>query len=179
LAKSPILMYRVMPPAYIEYDPTVVVVARNVIGLIQAAAPWVKAEHIGSTAVPNCSGKGIVDLAAFYPVGKIGATRDALDVMGFQHQRAGHIFPETRPMRVGAIEHNGEVFRLHVHVVAQDSPEALDLRRFRDVLRKDDALSRAYQAKKRTILQSGLSEPVGYTKEKGEFITAVLGGAAA
>ena len=34
----------------------------------------------------------------------------------------------------------------------------------------------AYQAKKRAILQSGLSEPVGYTKEKGEFITAVLGG---
>jgi GrpB-like predicted nucleotidyltransferase (UPF0157 family) len=179
LAKSPILTYQVMPPAYVEYDPNVVVVAQRVIALIRSAAPWISPEHIGSTAVPNCSGKGIVDLAAFYPAGKIDATRTALDAMGFQKQRAGHIFPETRPMRVGAIEHEGEVFRLHVHVVEQDSPEALDLRRFRDVLRKDDALSQAYQAKKRAILQSGLSEPVGYTKEKGEFITAVLGGAAA
>ena len=78
-------------------------------------------------------------------------------------------------MRVGAIDHDGEVFRLHVHVVAQDSPEAMDLRRFRDVLRKEYALSAAYQAKKRAILQSGLSDRC-YTKEKGEFITAVLGG---
>jgi GrpB-like predicted nucleotidyltransferase (UPF0157 family) len=176
LAKSPILMYQVLPPAYIEYDPEVVAVAQRVIALIDHAAPWVSTEHIGSTAVPNCSGKGIVDLAAFYANGKLKQTRDALDALGFQHQSAGHKFPEERPMRVGAIDHQGEVFRLHVHVVAQASPEAADLRRFRDVLRKDHALSSAYQAKKRAILQSGLSEPVGYTKEKGEFITAVLGG---
>jgi GrpB-like predicted nucleotidyltransferase (UPF0157 family) len=81
-------------------------------------------------------------------------------------------------MRVGAIDHDGEIFRLHIHVVAQDSTEATDLRRFRDVLRADDALSEAYQEKKRAILKSGLSEPVGYTREKGEFITAVLGRAA-
>jgi GrpB-like predicted nucleotidyltransferase (UPF0157 family) len=176
LAKSPILTYQVLPPAYIEYDPKVVDVAQRVIALIDAAAPWVNAEHIGSTAVPNCSGKGIVDLAAFYGDGKLAQTRTTLDALGFQHQSAGHKFPEERPMRVGAIDHGGEVFRLHVHVVALNSPEAADLRRFRDVLRKDHTLSASYQAKKRAILQSGLSEPVGYTKEKGEFITAVLGG---
>jgi len=167
-----------MPPAYVEYDPTVVAVAQRVVDLIQARAPWVHAEHIGSTAIPNCAGKGIVDLAAFYPPDMLATTRDALDAMGFQRQRAGHIFPESRPMRVGAIEHDGQVFRLHVHVVARESPETVDLRRFRDALRRDDALSEAYQAKKRAILQSGLSEPVGYTREKGEFITAVLGQAA-
>lgn len=176
MAKSPILTYEVLPPAYIEYDHKVVDVAMRAIALIVAVAPWVNAEHIGSTAVPNCSGKGIVDLAAFYPGGKLAQTRATLDSLGFQPQRSGHKFPEERPMRVGAIEHGGEIFRLHVHVVAQNSAEAADLRRFRDVLRKDHALSAAYQAKKRAILQSGLSEPVGYTKEKGEFITAVLGG---
>ena len=81
-------------------------------------------------------------------------------------------------MRVGAIEDDGEVFRLHVHVVEQGSPEAMDLRRFRDVLRADPVLSASYQAKKRAILQSGLSEPVGYTKAKGEFINSVIGGGA-
>jgi GrpB-like predicted nucleotidyltransferase (UPF0157 family) len=176
LAKSPILTYQVLPPAYIEYDPKVVDVAQRVVALIDAAAPWVRAEHIGSTAVPNCSGKGIVDLAAFYADGKLVETRSTLDVLGFQHQSAGHKFPEERPMRVGAIDHDGEIFRLHVHVVALNSEEAVDLRRFRDVLRKDTALSALYQAKKRAILQSGLSEPTGYTKEKGEFITAVLDG---
>jgi len=178
LANSPILEYRIMPPAYVEYAPTVVAVAMRVIEHIEAVAPWVQAEHIGSTAIPNCAGKGIVDLAAFYPPNALVRTRDALDGMGFQRQRAGHIFPETRPMRVGAVDHDGEIFRLHIHVVSQESAEASDLRRFRDVLRADDALSQAYQEKKRAILRSGLSEPVGYTREKGEFITAVLGRAA-
>ena len=177
MTTSPILEYQIMAPAYIEYDPRVVVVARRVIEVIDAAAPWVQAEHIGSTAVPDCAGKGIVDLAAFYAPGTLARTRAALDALGFQRQQAGHIFPEERPMRVGAIEHDGEIFRLHVHVVEQGGPEAIDLRRFRDVLRADPALSAAYQAKKRAILQSGLSEPVGYTKAKGEFINAVIGGA--
>ena len=47
-----------MAPAYIEYDPRVVAVAQRVIAVIDAAAPWVQAEHIGSTAVPDCAGKG-------------------------------------------------------------------------------------------------------------------------
>jgi GrpB-like predicted nucleotidyltransferase (UPF0157 family) len=178
LPQSPILTYAILPPAYVEYDPAVIPVAARVVKLIESKAPWIHAEHIGSTAIPNCAGKGIVDLAAFYPEGSLERTRDALDALGFQRQQAGFIFPESRPMRVGAIKHDGEIFRLHVHVVEAASQEAVDFRRFRDALRADDGLRTAYEAKKRAILRSGL-EPVGYTREKGEFIIAVLGGAAA
>ena len=45
----------------------------------------------------------------------------------------------------------------HLHGV-KDTPELRD----------------AYEVKKRDILQAGLSEPVGYTKAKGDFINAVL-----
>jgi len=170
----PILEYELKPPTYIEYDPAVVDVAGRIISLIESAAPWAQAEHIGSTAVPGCAGKGIVDLVALYRVGKLAATRKAIDSLGFQPQRVGHQFPEDRPMRVGAIEHEGRVYRLHVHIVAEDSDEVVELRRFRDVLRADSALRDAYEAKKRAILQAGQSEPVGYTKAKGDFINAVL-----
>ena len=173
LAK-PILEYEVQPPKYVEYDPAVVYVAGRVIALIESAAPWVKVEHIGSTAVPGCAGKGIVDLVALYRVGRLAATRKAIDALGFQPQRAGHTFPEDRPMRVGAIEHEGRVFRLHVHIVAEDSEEVGQLRHFRDALRADSALRDDYETKKRAILQTGQSEPVGYTRAKGEFINAVL-----
>ena len=173
---SLILAYAESPAVYVEYDPRAIGVAADVVGIIEDAAPWAEVEHIGSTAIPGCAGKGIVDLMAMYPASRLVATRAALDGLGFQRQKVGHIFPEDRPMRIGAVDHDGTRYRLHVHVIAATSPEVETLRRFRDVLRKDDALSKAYQAKKRTILQSGLSEPVGYTKEKGEFITAVLGG---
>lgn len=173
--KSPILAYQILPPAYVEYDPACVDVAARVAALIEAAAPWAKVEHIGSTAVRDCAGKGIIDFVALYRVGKLAVTRHAIDGLGFQPQRAGHAFPEDRPMRVGAIEHNGRVYRLHVHIVAEDSEEVLELRQFRDALRADPAVRDAYQAKKRAILESGLSEPVGYTKAKGEFIHSVIG----
>src|ERR1700694_5930209 len=117
---SPIGTYEILAPAYVEYDPVAPDVAVHVGSLIDAAAPWAKAEHIGSTAIPGCAGKGIVDLVALYPRGKLEATRSAIDGLGFQRQRTGHEFPEERPMRVGAIDFAGEVYRLHVPIVAAD-----------------------------------------------------------
>jgi GrpB-like predicted nucleotidyltransferase (UPF0157 family) len=177
-AMSQILPYAILSPVYVEYDPAAPAAAQRVIALIEAAAPWVKAEHIGSTAIPDCAGKGIVDLVTLYPRGRLEQTRQAIDSLGFQHQRAGHEFPEDRPMRVGAIEHKGRIYRLHVHVVAAESAEAKALYRFRDVLRMDEKLRDAYQAKKQAILQSGTSDPAGYTHAKGEFINAVIGSSA-
>ena len=175
---SQILPYAILSPAYVEYDPATPAVAQHVAALIEAAAPWAKAEHIGSTAIPGCAGKGIVDLVTLYPRGRLEDTRRAVDGLGFQHQRAGHEFPEDRPMRVGAIEYGGRIYRLHVHIVAADSAEAKALYRFRDVLRLDGQLRDAYQAKKRAILESGTSDPTGYTHAKGEFINAVIGSSA-
>jgi dephospho-CoA kinase len=175
--KSPgrILPYSISRTVYVEYEPGVIGAANDVIRVVEQAAPWMHAEHIGSTAVPGCAGKGIVDLMALYPAGRLEDAREVLDQLGFQHQKSGHVFPEARPMRVGAIEHGGKRYRLHVHVIAMDDPEVASLRRFRDVLRADAALRDAYQAKKLAILKSGFNEPADYTYAKGEFIRSVLG----
>lgn len=170
-----ILPYAGSRTGYVEYDPGAVGAAAQAAALIEAAVPWLQVEHIGSTAVPDCAGKGIVDLMALYPAGKLAATRVAIDSIGFQRQKAGHIFPEKRPMRIGAIMHDGKRYRLHLHVIGANSPEKETLRRFRDALRADPTLRDAYQAKKRAILLSGLREPRDYTHAKGEFISAVIG----
>jgi GrpB-like predicted nucleotidyltransferase (UPF0157 family) len=172
---SPILPYAGSRTGYVEYDPGAVGAAAQVAALIESEVPWAQVEHIGSTAVPDCAGKGIVDLMALYPPGKLETTREAIDRIGFQRQRIGHIFPEERPMRVGAIEHAGKRYRLHLHLIGANSPEKATLRRFRDALRADSALRDAYQAKKRAILRSGVREPEDYTQAKGEFIVSVIG----
>jgi GrpB-like predicted nucleotidyltransferase (UPF0157 family) len=172
---SSILPYTDSRAGYVEYDPGAVGAAAQIATLIEATAPWTQVEHIGSTAIPGCAGKGIIDLMAMYAPDELEATRAALDALGFQRQRRGHIFPEERPMRVGAIDHAGKRYRLHVHVIAAGSPEVATLRQFRDVLRANPALRDAYQAKKRAILQSGVHEPKDYTYAKGEFITSVIG----
>lgn len=162
------------PPACLAYDPRWVEVARRVAKMITARLPAVTVEHIGSTAVPGCAGKGVVDLMLLYPEGQLEEARETLDALGFQRQTVGHLFPETRPMRVGAVKHRGETFRVHVHVIAASSPEVASLRAFRERLRTDPGFAAAYVSHKQSILATGITDPQAYTRLKGSFVEEAL-----
>src|SRR5262249_4943398 len=129
---------------------------------------------VGSTSVPGCAGKGVVDLMLVYTDGQLAATRDLLDALGFQRQTTRDPFPEDRPMRTGSLTHEGTTFNLHVHVIAASSPEVQVLRVFRDRLRADAALVAAYVAAKKAILADGCTAPIDYCYRKGEFVTEAL-----
>jgi GrpB-like predicted nucleotidyltransferase (UPF0157 family) len=150
-------------------------VARQVAALIETALPAARVEHIGSTAVPGCSGKGIVDLLLLYPPGGLAAARDALAALGFQPQPGPDPWPEERPMRVGSVRHEGDRFALHVHVVALGSAEAGWDLGFRDRLRSDPALAAAYVARKREIVAEGVTDGNAYAHAKGPFIERAMG----
>lgn len=86
-------------------------------------------------------------------------------------------------MRVGSIRHDGTVFQLHVHVVAEGDPDAVELLRFRDALRADPALVAGYVAAKRAVLAAAAAKGVvyasgdamEYVQAKGPFIEQALG----
>jgi GrpB-like predicted nucleotidyltransferase (UPF0157 family) len=156
------------------YDARAATVAREVGALIVKALPDVVVEHVGSTAIPGCDGKGIVDLMVMYPAGRLEAVKQHLDALGFQRQVLGRLFPEERPMRVGSVVHQDALFRIHAHVVAAESPEVANFREFRDRLSADPELVAAYVARKREIIASGVDVPLDYTMLKGGFIDAIL-----
>jgi GrpB-like predicted nucleotidyltransferase (UPF0157 family) len=158
------------------YDARATEIARDVGALIVAVLPDVRVEHVGSTAIPGCDGKGIVDLMVLYPPGQLEAVKQHLNGLGFQRQVSGKLFPEERPMRVGAVLYQGTVFRIHAHVVACDSPEVANFRGFRDRLKANPALVAAYVARKREIIASGVEVPLDYTILKATFIDNVLSG---
>jgi GrpB-like predicted nucleotidyltransferase (UPF0157 family) len=177
---SPILTYEYIQygdpaDAFRPYDERFQAVAARVASLIQARMPDAVVEHVGSSAVPGCAGKGVVDLMINYPPGRLEAARAAVDELGFQRQANKDPFPEERPLRVGAIEHDGAIFRMHVHVIAADSPEAAEQLRFRDALRSDPELMREYVELKRQVLASGASDNVAYNRGKQDLIWRVLG----
>src|ERR1700722_8828267 len=116
--------YESRPAACRDYDPRSATAARIVADLIVSQLPNCVVEHVGSTSVPGLAGKGIVDLMLLYPPGRLAAARETLDRLGFQRQTSRDPFPEERPMRVGSVEHDGERFLLHVHVIAADAREA-------------------------------------------------------
>lgn len=169
-----ILPYISMPAEFRPYDPEVAEMACLLRGAIQGVEPELQVEHVGSTSVPGCGGKGIIDLAVLYPEGLLARARAVLDGLGFQKQGGPEPFPEDRPMRVGAVEREGRSYRIHAHVIALGSDEHGELVWFRETLRRDPALRQRYEERKRAILAMGIQDPLEYCKAKGGFITNVL-----
>src|SRR4051794_9028819 len=114
--------YEGRPAVCQEYDPRMAEVAEQVAAAVRSGLPGVTVEHVGSTSVPGCAGKGVVDLMLVYPDGQLAAARVALDALGFQKQTTRDPFPEDRPMRTGSVVFDGTTFLLHVHVIAASSP---------------------------------------------------------
>jgi GrpB-like predicted nucleotidyltransferase (UPF0157 family) len=134
----------------------------------------ISVEHVGSTAVPGCAGKGVIDLLIPYKEGELEPVKDTLQELGFQRQGSRNPFPEDRPMRVGSIRHDGDTFRLHVHVVPADSGEPDELRAFRDQLRADPEMMEAYAQRKRDIIEGGTTDAMDYSIVKGSFVREAL-----
>jgi GrpB-like predicted nucleotidyltransferase (UPF0157 family) len=167
--------YASLPAVCRDYDPRAAAVARQIGHLISEHLPDIHAEHVGSTSVSSCAGKGIVDLMIPVPEGEMDATKELLDRLGFQRQSGPDPFPEDRPMRVGSLLHDGVAFQLHVHVIPASSLEVEEMRFFRACLQSDPELKKAYVARKRKIIADGITDPLEYCKSKGEFLKAVLG----
>src|ERR1044072_6472746 len=140
-----IVVYVPLPPAYHDHDPSAACAAEELIALIGGRNERLHLEHIGSSTVPGCGGKGYIDLLVTYPPGELESAKQTLQTLGFQHQQSGHPFPEERPMRVCSVDYQGRRFSVHAHVVARDATEARELVRFRDRLRTDDDVRRKYE----------------------------------
>jgi GrpB-like predicted nucleotidyltransferase (UPF0157 family) len=175
IARMPISTYSLSAVEYLPYDSQSRRVAAWVAEIIRRADGSLQIEHIGSTAVPGCWGKGIIDLLVLYAPHRLDPARKALDRIGFQRQGGEDPFPESRPMRVGSVEYFGRAYRIHAHVVEADCTEARELIRFRDLLRRRIELRRAYEAEKRAILARGIIRSTEYSNAKGLFIRRALG----
>ena len=169
-----VLAYNPGPAEFRPYDPAAKEIARMIAEAIRETDPRLQVEHVGSTSVPGCSGKGIVDLAILYPAGMLVTARTVLDGVGFQKQGGPEPFPEERPMRVGSIQHGDVLYRIHAHVLAAACEEHRELIWFRDRLRSDAALRKRYEDRKQAIIASRVRDSLEYSKAKGGFITEVL-----
>ena len=169
----PIGPYRRAPVQVHQADPHAPEVARRLIELIATRWPGTPAEHVGSSAVAELAGKGIIDLLLPAQPADIPAITQALLELGFQPQIPA-VFPATRPMLWGAFRHGPTDYRVHVHVVPASSPEVTAMRGFRDALRSDPILRRRYAALKRAIVAGGPVDPVVFSKAKHDWIAATL-----
>jgi GrpB-like predicted nucleotidyltransferase (UPF0157 family) len=158
------------PPALRPWNPAAPAAAARVIELVNSRLPNTRMEHVGSTSVPGCDGKGTLDFVIPYrDQAHLDAINEVLFALGCGRQRGKEPFPESRPMRHGSFAHEGETFLLHIHVVPSGSNDEAELCDFRDQLLADPKLVDRYVALKRAIMAAGPADSLVYTKAKRQF----------
>lgn len=163
--------YEARPPEFLPWDPRFLIVAESLSEFILDAIDGIQVEHVGSTSVRDCGGKGVIDLLVLYPPGQLVRVRDVVDALGFQKQVVGHQFPEERPMRVGTVRLQAKVFRCHVHLLMKGCEEARHLIRFREELRADCGKREEYVRLKKEIIRKEIDDPEEYTEQKALFFS--------
>ena len=136
----------------------------------------IKLEHIGSTSVVGLEAKPIVDIMlGAQSLVEVEALLPTLEALGYEY------LPETEqqlPMRRFLAFPNTRPRAIHLHAVALDSDFWREHVAFRDALRKDAHLARAYGALKRQLACKYGDDRAGYTEAKSAFIYEVLSRAA-
>jgi GrpB-like predicted nucleotidyltransferase (UPF0157 family) len=162
---------------YVEYDPLYPVIAEEIGRKIRSQRHGLQIEHVGSTAVVGCGGKGIIDLLAIYPEGELDSTREYLLSLGLVRQGPEFKNPwrDERPMLLGWYQYNGKDYLVYVHVVSQSNPEIQRFRLFRERLSSNPAFLSNYNAEKKRIIDEGVQDTDVYAQLKRPVIREILG----
>ena len=166
--------YASRPVVVAPPDPRAPAVAATVADLVLAAVPEGRVEHIGSTAVTGMPGTGIVDLLVLVADGQVTAAGERLARHGFQRPAGARRHAAHSPALVGSVDWRGRRHPLHVFVMAAADPEVREIVGFRDALRSDARLRRAYAVEKRRLVDAGIVDPHLHVAGRASFIDAAL-----
>lgn len=122
-------------------------------------------EHVGSTAVPDLGGKGIIDIAIAVPKPQMEATIKQLQTIGYEY-RPAFSTPERAYFVIYLPDPEEETRRYHVHLTFPESGEWEELIGFRDFLRTHPEEVREYAELKRKAALEANHEGEKYRKMK-------------
>ena len=142
-----------------------------VCGYIRPALSDANIIHIGSTAIPNCIAKPILDIAIEYSVdSSFERERTELVSLGFTSKGAYGI--EGREFFTFYRE--GELFDyVHIHAFPIGHPHLLNHLTFKKALLNNSALVNQYNELKADLVAQGISRK-DYPDAKTDFVLSVL-----
>ncbi len=126
-------------------------------------------QHVGSTAVPGCDAKPIIDIAiCIADLGKVDACVPPLEGLGYEYKGENgipgrHYFQRGKP-----------VCLFHIHMSTPDHPNWVNHIRFRDYLLAHAEAVQAYCQLKHDLAVQYPQDRLAYTDGKAEFIRSIL-----
>ena len=127
----------------------------------------VAVDHVGSTSVPGLAAKPVTDLQVQVPdLADERAYVPALEGLGMALRARRSDFRFLRPPA-------GRARNVHIHVCEAGSAWAVEHLAFRDALRRDASLARAYEGLKRYLAET-VVERADYNLGKESFILEIV-----
>lgn len=125
-------------------------------------------EHVGSTAVPELGGKGIIDIAIAVDKNQREAVSKELQAMGYTLNPKG-----CTPERLFFVMDISEQ-RYHLHLTYPENPEWKDFITLRDHLRNHPDTAKEYAALKEKAAAEAGGEGEIYRKLKDPLLKRIL-----
>ncbi len=130
-------------------------------------------EHVGSTAVPDLGGKGIIDIAIAVDPQNFDAISTQLQKLGYEFRRV-HSTPDRLFFRIDLPDSEEGVRRYHIHLTYLTSKDWKDLIFFRDYLRAHPHKAQEYAELKKKAAEEANGVGEKYRKLKDHFFHEVL-----
>ena len=165
------------------YQPQWAVDFKSISSILLSAIadPEIKAEHIGSTAVPGLAAKAIIDLdLVFQTAAQFKRIKSTLEDLGYYHNGnqgipGREVFKRSKAEN---IHPTLDEITHHLYVCRADSEELKRHLIFRNALREQEATRKAYQELKQAIAIAANQDRKTYAQLKEiqarSFIQAVL-----
>lgn len=126
--------------------------------------------HIGSTAVSNLGGKGIIDIMIAVPDWKVVRKYiESLKKIGFIH-----VHPKEKGRIFLSKDTESKSYDTHIHIIKKGGKTYKDFLTFRDYLRKNKNEAKKYFEFKLEIAQNTRNNRNRYRKLKVHYIENVL-----
>ncbi len=122
-------------------------------------------EHVGSTAIPNLGGKGIIDIAIAVDKQDMESVSEQLQILGYEY-RPRYSTPDRFYYIIYLPDPEEETRRYHVHLTYPESNDWKEFIAFRDYLRSHPDEVEEYAEMKRQAALEANHEGERYRKLK-------------
>ena len=130
-------------------------------------------EHVGSTAVPNLGGKGIIDIAIGVNIEQMDFVAKGLQALGYEF-RAIWDTPDRRYFKMDLPDLEEGTRKYHIHVMDPESIEFKEMIFFRDYLRDHPDEAKTYGDLKRKAAEEIEENGEKYRKLKEPIFKKIL-----
>lgn len=156
----------------LPYSPVYRHLYLQVRDFVEANISTVELIHVGSTAIPDLSGKPMLDIVAVSKLADLRQEQNAFETLGF-HRRDVWVDRDDKPYVCGSVRHGDVTYNVNIHICHSGDPVHVDSLAFIKILSRRPDLRRKYEHAKKLAHKVAPDNPERYNRAKAAVILEI------